>query len=216
MGNEQHKPAVDVLIERYPALASVRSSVADAARTIVDCYRAGGKILTCGNGGSAADAEHIVGELMKGFLKKRPIEGELAARIRRAAPQHADYLVANLQVPLRAISLVNSVSLGTAFANDQAPDLVFAQQVLGLADAGDVLIAISTSGNSANVVYAVETAKAQGCKTIALTGVGGGKLKALADITIEAPDTETYRIQEYHLPIYHALCIAAEEVFFET
>lgn len=214
MGNE-HKPAVDVLIERYPALDCARESIADAARAIADCYRAGGKILVCGNGGSAADAEHIVGELMKGFLKKRPVEGALAESIRAAAPKNADYLISNLQMPLRAVSLVNSVSLGTAFANDQAPDLVFAQQVLGLADAGDVLFGISTSGNSANVVYAVEVAKAMGCRTIALTGAGGGRLKPLADMTIEAPDTETYRIQEYHLPIYHALCIAAEEAFFE-
>ena len=215
MGNE-HKPAVDVLIERYPVLDCVRDSVADAAQMIVAAYRAGGKVLTCGNGGSAADAEHIVGELMKGFLRKRPVEGALADRIRAVAPESANYLIANLQMPLRAVSLVNAVSLGTAFANDQAPDLVFAQQVLGLADAEDVLIGISTSGNSANVVYAVEIAKAKGCKTIVLTGAGGGRLKALADITIEVPDTETYRIQEYHLPIYHALCIAAEEVFFDT
>ena len=174
MQSENNLPAVDILMERYPALESARASIRAAAQMIVDCYRADGKVLTCGNGGSAADAEHIVGELMKGFLKKRPIEGALAESIKSAAPEHADYLIGNLQVPLRALSLVNSVALGTAFANDQAPELVFAQQVLGLGEAGDVLIGISTSGNSKNVLYAVEIAKAKGCKTIALTGAGGG------------------------------------------
>ena len=209
------KTALDTLLKRYPALAACRAEIFAAAETVCDMYRAGGKLIVCGNGGSAADAEHIVGELMKGFLKKRPLPEEMRARLKAAFPEDADYLSENLQGALPAVSLVNSVALGTAFANDQAADLVFAQQVLGLGRAEDVLVAISTSGNSKNVLYAAKTAKAAGLKTIALTGRSGGKLKPLADITIAVPDDETYRIQELHLPVYHALCIAAEEEFFE-
>ena len=198
---ESTKKALNLLLERYPALEACRADIFAAVETICDAYRAGKKLILCGNGGSAADAEHIVGELMKGFLKKRPISEETRARLKAAFPEDADYLADNLQGALPAVSLVNQIALGTAFANDQAADLVFAQQVLGLGQAGDVLIAISTSG---------------GVRTIALTGRSGGKLKALADVTITVPDDETYRIQELHLPVYHALCIAAEEEFFEA
>ncbi len=210
------KKTLDGLFARYPVLEACRAEILAAAEAICATYRAGGKLLLCGNGGSAADAEHIVGELMKGFLKKRPLPEALREKMRTAFPQDADYLYENLQGALPAISLVNSVALGTAFANDQAADLVFAQQVLGLGQEGDALLAISTSGNSKNVVYAVETARVRGLKTIALTGRSGGKLKPLADITIAVPEDETYRIQELHLPVYHALCIAAEEEFFEA
>ena len=210
------KKVLDGLFVRYPVLEACRAEIFAAAETICDAYRAGNKLLLCGNGGSAADAEHIVGELMKGFLKKRPLPAEIRARLQATFPEDAEYLAENLQDALPAVSLVNSVALGTAFANDQAADLVFAQQVLGLGRAGDVLVAISTSGNSKNVLYAVKTAKIAGLKTIALTGRSGGKLKPLADTTIAVPDDETYRIQELHLPVYHALCIAAEEEFFEA
>ena len=209
------KKTLGALFDRYPALEPCRADIFAAAETICATYRAGGKLLLCGNGGSAADAEHIVGELMKGFLKKRPLPEAIREKMQTAFPQDADYLYENLQCALPAISLVNSVALGTAFANDQAADLVFAQQVLGAGREEDVLLAISTSGNSKNVVYAVETARVLGLRTIALTGRSGGKLKGLADITIAVPDDETYRIQELHLPVYHALCIAAEEEFFE-
>ena len=209
------KKTLDGLFERYPSLNACRADVFDAAEAICAAYHAGGKLIVCGNGGSAADAEHIVGELMKGFLKKRPLPEETRARIKEAFPEDADYLSGNLQGALPAISLVNQIALGTAFANDQAADLVFAQQVLGLGNKGDVLLAISTSGNSKNVVYAVETARVCGLKTVALTGRSGGRLKPLADVTIAVPDDETYRIQELHLPVYHALCVAAEEEFFE-
>ena len=211
---ETTKKTLDMLFERYPALELCRADILAAAEAICACYHAGGKLLLCGNGGSAADAEHIVGELMKGFLKKRPLTREIRERLRELFPQDADYMSENLQGALPAVSLVNSVALGTAFANDQAADLVFAQQVLGLGREGDVLLAISTSGNSKNVLYAVEIARARGLKTIALTGRSGGKLKPLADITIAVPEDETYRIQELHLPVYHAICIAAEEEFF--
>ena len=210
------KKTLDVLFERYPTLEPCRADILAAAETICACYHARGKLLLCGNGGSAADAEHIVGELMKGFLKKRPLPQETREKMKAAFPQDADYLYENLQGALPAVSLVNSVALGTAFANDQAADLVFAQQVLGLGHEGDVLVAISTSGNSKNVLYAVKTARVQGLKTIALTGRSGGKLKPVADVTIAVPSDETYCIQEYHLPVYHALCIAAETEFFDV
>ncbi len=208
------KQALDELIFRHPALESCREDIFAAAKTLLDCFSAGGKLITCGNGGSAADAEHIVGELMKGFLKKRPLSEKLQGKLKDAFPEDADYLSRNLQSPLSALSLVNQVALGTAFANDQAADLVFAQQVLGIGRENDVLLAISTSGNSKNVIYAVKTARVLGLRTIALTGRSGGKLKGLADITIAVPEDETYKIQEFHLPVYHALCIAAEEEFF--
>ena len=207
---------LDTLFSRYPALESCRTDIFAAAETICDAYRAGGKLMVCGNGGSAADAEHIVGELMKGFLKKRPLPEPLRGKMKAAFPEDADYLYQNLQGALPALSLVNQVGLGTAFANDQTPDLVFAQQVLGVGREGDVLLAISTSGNSKNVVFAVETARVLGLHTVALTGRSGGKLKGLTDVTVAVPDDETFRIQEFHLPVYHALCIAAEEEFFEA
>ena len=210
------KKSLDILFNRYPALEPCRDDILAATASICASYHAGGKLIVCGNGGSAADAEHIVGELMKGFLKKRPLTEELRQKIKAAFPQDADYLSQNLQGALPALSLVNQIALGTAFANDQAADLVFAQQVLGLGKEGDVLLAISTSGNSKNVVYAVEAARVCGLKTVALTGRSGGRLKGISDITIAVPDDETYRIQELHLPVYHALCAAAEEEFFEA
>ena len=209
------KKTLDNLFSRCPALEVCRADILAAAETISDAFHAERKLLLCGNGGRAADAEHIVGELMKGFLKKRPLPSEMRGLLKKNFPADADYLSENLQGALPAVSLVNAVALGTAFANDQAADLVFAQQVLGLGQRGDVLLAISTSGNSKNVLYAAEVAHTAGLKTIALTGRSGGKLKPIADITVAVPEDETYRIQELHLPVYHALCIAAEEEFFE-
>ncbi|MBR3721733.1 MAG: SIS domain-containing protein [Selenomonadaceae bacterium] len=203
------------LFIRYPSLSSCKEGIAKAAQTIIDCYANGNKVITAGNGGSAADAEHIVGELMKGFLSKRLLDETTIGKIREnSRPNAADYLIKNLQMPLSAISLVNQVALGTAFANDQAADLVFAQQILGMGNNGDVFIAISTSGNSKNILYAVDIAKVKGLTTIALTGKSGGALKDMADILINVPEEETYKIQELHLPVYHALCIAVEEEFF--
>ena len=147
---------------------------------------------------------------MKGFLLKRKIDDVMYAKMKKVCPAEADYLRDNLQGALPAISLVDEIGLNTAFANDQAPDLSFAQQVLGIGNAGDVLLGISTSGNSTNVIYAVQMAKVKGVKSIVLTGKKGGKLKPLADICICVPDDETFRIQELHLPVYHMLCIAAE------
>ena len=207
---------VEDLIGRYPALGVCKDDLQAAVEAICESYRAGHKLIACGNGGSAADAEHIVGELMKGFLLPRKLGKEMEERFRQVCPESADYFMENLQGTLPAMSMVNQVSLNTAFANDQAPDLSFAQQLLGMGDEGDVLIAISTSGNSTNVIYALDMARAKGVKSIALTGRSGGKIKAknMADITICVPEDETFKIQELHLPVYHMLCIAAENEFF--
>ena len=206
--------AVDQLLGRYSALQVCRQELLDAVTAICESYRSGHKLIACGNGGSAADAEHIVGELMKGFLLPRHLAPAMRARMQQVCPDEADYFMDNLQGALPALSMVNQVALNTAFANDQAPDLSFAQQLLGMGEAGDILLAISTSGNSTNVVYAVQMAKVKDVKSIVLTGKSGGRLKDLADIVICVPEDETYRIQEYHLPIYHMLCIAAENEFF--
>ena len=212
--------AVDTLIARYPALAVCAADVRAAVEALVDSYRAGGKLIVCGNGGSASDAEHIVGELMKGFLLPRHLDEHILAKLHEACdatdPRTVDYFMQNLQGALPAISLPSQLAISTAFSNDQAPDLTFAQQVLGLGKPEDVLLGITTSGNSKNVLYAFRMAKALGLKTIALTGASGGKCVTggYADITIKAPADETYMIQEYHLPIYHTLCIAVEEEFF--
>ena len=178
-----------------------------------ETFKSGGTIYCCGNGGSAADCEHIVGELMKGFLKKRPLSDEEKTRL-SAYGERGDYLACNLESAIPAVSLVNSVGLGTAFANDVAPELVFAQQIYGLGKSGDALIAISTSGNSKNVIYAIMAAKAKGVKVIGLTGKSGGEMASLCDIVVKAPSDSTPEIQEYHLPIYHYLCQLVEKENF--
>ena len=212
--------AVDTLITRYPALAACAADVRAAVEALVTSCRTGGKLIVCGNGGSASDAEHIVGELMKGFLLPRHLDEDLIEKLHEACdatdPKTVDYFMQNLQGALPAISLPSQLAISTAFSNDQAPDLTFAQQVLGLGKPEDVLLGITTSGNSKNVLYAFRMAKALGLTTIALTGASGGKCVTggYADIVIKAPAEETYMIQEYHLPIYHTLCIALEEEFF--
>ena len=195
---------MDLLI-RDPQLNICKNDIENALSLMIDTYKKGGKILVCGNGGSSADADHIVGELMKGFLKSRKVTDE---RI----PQE---LREKLQGALPAISLSAHTSLMTATINDNDADMVFAQQVYGYAKDNDLLIAISTSGNSKNVLNAVKVAKALGVKAVALTGEAGGALKEIADVTICAPSTETYKIQEYHLPIYHYLCASVENEIFD-
>ena len=197
----------DELYERYPQLTGCKGEIAKAFNLLLTCYKGGGKVLTCGNGGSAADAEHIVGELLKKFRKHRDIDSAIAAKL---PPE----LVAKLEGALSAVSLVSMSGILTAFANDVAWETAFAQQVYGLGNPGDVLIALSTSGNSANCVNAALVAKAKGLKVISMTGVGGGKLSDLADAVIKVPETETYKIQELHLPIYHALCAELEGALF--
>ena len=178
-----------------------------AVEKICESFRNGNKLITCGNGGSAADAEHICGELLKKFKKHRDVPADIAAKLR---PE----LAAKLEGALPAISLVSMSGIITAFANDMAWETAFAQQVLALAKPGDVLIALSTSGNSANCVAAAEVMKAVGGKTIALTGAKESRLSEVCDVTIRVPETETYKVQELHLPIYHALCAAIEEELF--
>ena len=197
----------DELYERYPALASCRPAIAAAFDALLATAVAKGCVFTCGNGGSAADAEHIVGELLKKFKKHRDIEGSVAAKLPPG-------LAAKLEGSLAAVSLVSMSGIITAFANDVAWETAFAQQLYGLGRAGDTLIALSTSGNSANCVNAALVAKAKGLKVVAMTGAGGGRLAGVADAAIAVPETETYRIQELHLPVYHALCAAIEEEIF--
>lgn len=202
------------LFGRYPALEACRQEIEAAYELLRGCFTAGGRLLVCGNGGSAADSLHIVGELMKGFALSRKLSADWEEKFKQVCPEMAPYLMENLQGALPAISLVSETALSTAYANDQAPDLSFAQQVLGQGKAGDVLLCISTSGNSTNVLYAAAVARAMELGVIGLAGQGGGRLKELSDVCICAPSRITYQIQEYHLPIYHALCLALEREFF--
>lgn len=205
---------LEKLVAKYPDLSICRKDIESAFDALVSSYRNNGKVLLCGNGGSASDCEHIVGELMKGFLLKRPVDSEYRQRLLEVDPSEGEYLANNLQQALPAISLVSQSALMTAFVNDVAADMVFAQQVYGYGHKQDVLIGLSTSGNSTNVINAFKVAKALGMKTISLTGMSGGKLKELSDISICVPWEETVEIQERHLPIYHALCIMLEKEFF--
>ncbi len=202
------------LLKRFPELNELKSEIEQARDLIIASYENKGKLLVCGNGGSAADSEHITGELLKGFLKKRPLPQLEKDVLTKLDPENGAYIANNLQCSLPAFSLVNMVSLSTAFANDQAPDLVFAQITHGVGLKGDILIAISTSGNSKNVLYAITTAKARGMKIIGLTGKSGGAMKKHCDVCINVPSDSTPDIQELHLPVYHYLCASVEERFF--
>ena len=206
---------LDELCTRIPSLESCRESIINVFQTIRESFATGHKLLICGNGGSAADSEHIVGELMKGYLKKRKVSESLISALNEIDADAATYLADHLQCALPAISLTNHPALSTAFLNDVAPDMVFAQQAFGYGNAGDTILGISTSGNSGNVVNAMKVAKARGLHTVALSGNTGGKLKDLCDVTICVPETFTPFVQEMHLPIYHALCAMLEAEFFE-
>lgn len=205
---------LDDLIVKYPDLTECAAQIEMAFEILRETFRADGKVLICGNGGSAADAEHIVGELMKGYILKRPVPEEVNRQMQVAFPEDSEYLTRHLQGALPAISLVSQSALISAFANDVAPDMIFAQQVYGYGKRGDALIAISTSGNSGNVIRAVQVACALGLNTIGITGRTGGKLKPLCDVTICVPADTTTAIQERHLPIYHTLCAMLETEFF--
>lgn len=206
---------VTQLIWRYPALKANEKEIRQLCDTVIKSYESGGKLLVCGNGGSCADAEHIVGELMKGFLKLRPLSNEKKAQMVSAVPELSDIGLEKLQQGLPAIALNGGVALTTAFANDCDPDLIYAQQVLGLGKKGDVFLGISTSGNAKNVYAAAAVAKSLGLKTVALSGKNGGKLKEICDISIVVDEDETFMIQELHLPVYHAMCATVEEHFFK-
>lgn len=204
-----------LLINRYPVLKSVEGSITDAYLILEKSYRNGGKLLIAGNGGSAADAEHIAGELMKGFKLPRKLHAEFAERLIEENKDLGIVLAENLQEALPTIALDGHPALSTAYMNDCEPLLCFAQQVNGYGKEGDVFLGISTSGNSKNILYAATTAHAKGMKVIGLTGARSSKLQQLSDVCIMAPEAETYMIQELHLPIYHCLCLMLETAFFE-
>lgn len=193
-----------MLYEKYTALEECREDIEKALELILHTYQNGGKVLVCGNGGSAADSEHIVGELMKGFLLKRPVTDErIPERLRMG-----------LQGSLPAISLPSQCAILSAFINDVDPEMMYAQLVYGYAKENDLVIGLSTSGNSKNVVNAIEVAKCLGVKQLSLTGKNESRMSELSDVTIKVPETETYKVQEYHLPVYHYLCAEVERILF--
>ncbi len=203
------------LIKRYPALSPCQLQITDAFAMLCGCVQNGGTLFVCGNGGSAADAEHIVGELLKGFMKKRPLSAaDQAALVAAAGPDEGGYLATKLQIGLRAMALTSHVGLATAVINDLGGDLVYAQQLNALAKPGDVLWAISTSGNARNVRLACHVARLREVRILGMTGATGGTLAGLADVCIRVPATQTFEIQEYHLPVYHALCAMIESQLF--
>jgi D-sedoheptulose 7-phosphate isomerase len=208
------KNYVDELMTRYPCLLGIRVHINNALQILTDCFSAGGKLLIAGNGGSAADALHIAGELGKAFVKRRAVPEDFANKLRSLDFERGDFLAKNLEQGLPVVPLTANIALATATLNDRAGSLVFAQQVYSLGKKGDVFLGISTSGKSENIAYAVVAAKALGMKTLGLAGRDGGILAALCDETIIAPAEDTYKIQELHLPIYHALCLALEEKFY--
>lgn len=202
------------LTDRYPALAVCETELCSVTELLIKTYEGGGKLLLCGNGGSSADCEHIAGELLKGFLKPRRLTGEKKAELRALSPSLTEATLASLQGGLAAIPLPSLTALGTAFSNDEAPELAFAQATLALGREGDALLAISTSGNAENVLEAARVAKGLGMRVVGLTGESGGALLSVCDVCIRVPERETYKVQELHLPVYHAICAEIEEFFF--
>lgn len=205
---------INLLIERYPSLGACKDQIIEAYLILEKCYSSGGKVLVAGNGGSAADSEHIVGELMKAFILPRKLDKKYQEALIKEDEDLGTVLADNLQGALPTIALDGHLALSTAYMNDCEPHLCFAQQVNGFGNKNDVFIGISTSGNSKNILYAAVCAKAKGLKVIGLTGAKENKLEKYADVCIKAPETETYLIQEYHLPIYHCLCLMLEDRFF--
>lgn len=202
------------LAERVPELSGLKNQIAQAVEILCAAARADRKILICGNGGSAADSEHISGELLKEFKVKRPMPEAFVRQMAQQFGEEGERLAAVLQRGIQAVPLVSLMSLSTAYMNDAEPAAVFAQGVCALGRGGDVLIAISTSGNSKNVVYAMQAARVLGLKIIALTGETGGRMRSLCDVLLNVPARETYRVQELHLPVYHTLCAAVERDMF--
>lgn len=202
------------LFEQYPALKPCQNDIVSAFSVLVTCYKNKAKLLICGNGGSAADSEHMVGELMKEFCVKRPAPASMATKLKSIESKNSEFIFSGLQQALPAISLVSQISLFTAYTNDVDVSMVFAQQVYGYAQPHDVLFAMSTSGNSPNVCNAAHVARALDMPVIGLTGNNKGDLSQFCTVLIAAPSSYTYCIQEYHLPIYHTLCLALEEEFF--
>lgn len=211
---EVYMKHVGVLLERYPELSEQRENIVNAFHILEESFENGGKLLIAGNGGSAADSEHIVGELMKGFEKPRKLSVEYKKQLIEADSSLGKVLGENLQGSLPAIALVGHLALSTAYMNDCEPVLCFAQQVNGIGNEKDVFLGISTSGNSQNILYAAAVAKAKGMKVLGLTGSKDSKLSSMAEVTIRSSETRTYMIQEHHLPIYHCLCLMLEDRFF--
>ncbi len=205
---------LDTLITRYPELECVKEDILTAYHLMEKCYANGGKLIIAGNGGSCADAEHIVGELMKGFVLPRKLTASMTDALTAVDAERGTVLAQNLQQGLPAIALSSHQALNTAFMNDVDPSLMYAQQLSVLGNAGDIFLAISTSGNAKNVYDACVVAKAKGMPIIALSGKTGGKLKSIADVSMIMPNNETYQIQELHLPVYHCLCLMLEQRFF--
>lgn len=212
--NDQQNRHIDTLIERIPRLLGCRQDINDAYVLLKKAYTNNRKLLVCGNGGSASDSEHIVGELMKEFRLKRKVYVNQAEAMKAIDPEMGQILAENLQGALPAICLTGHSALTTAFMNDANADLIFAQQVNGYGKPNDVFLGISTSGNSKNVLYAAITAKSKGLSVIGLTGEAESRLSEIADVCIRVPETETYKIQELHVPVYHCLCLMLEEYFF--
>lgn len=205
---------MEELLRRYPALSVCRAEITEALEAMTEAFRRGGKLLLCGNGGSCADCDHIAGELLKGFLSRRPADEETVRNLTAQYPEEGTNLAKKLQRGLPAISLAAHAGVMTAFANDVDPELIYAQLVYAYGKPEDVVLGISTSGNSRNVVAALRTAKALGLKTVGLTGSRESVMDSICDVTVKVPETETYKVQEYHLPVYHYLCAALEERFF--
>ena len=211
-----YQDILDALLARYTELACVKEDILSAFELLCGCFRGGNKVMLCGNGGSAADASHIVGELMKSFTLKRKMDPATYRRLEALVPETAKEFDAFIQGTLPAIDLTGSNAFSTAFQNDVSGQYVFAQQVYGLAKEHDALLCLSTTGNSANVVLAAQMAKARDVSVIGMTGSGGGKLNKWCDVCIRVPARETYQVQEFHLPVYHALCRMLEAAFFST
>ena len=207
---------ISVLLQNHPALAQCKEDIQAARDLIIHTYEHGGRLLLCGNGGSCADCDHITGELLKGFMSRRPLSEDERQALFAANPDDPDAIrLANkLQGGRPALSLPSQTALVSAFCNDVDPALVYAQLVWAQGETGDLLICLSTSGNSKNVVLAAKAARAKGLFTLALTGEQDSELSRLCDVTVKAPAHDTYRVQEYHLPIYHYLCAAVEDHFF--
>lgn len=215
MLKETARREIDTLIARYPCFAPLRERLSQCVDLLATSWRSGGKLLICGNGGSAADSLHIVAELMKGFVLDRRISPDIQNVLIKQYPKEAPYYIRHLQAAVPVISLVSETALMTAYGNDQVADLAMAQQVLGYGCPGDVLLTISTSGNSVNTVHAARIARVLGVKVVALTGQDGGELAALSDILLNVPSRVAYHVQELHLPLYHALCLAIERELFD-
>lgn len=205
---------VELLVDRYPKLGTIKKDIVEAFHVMEECYEHDGKMLIAGNGGSAADSEHMAGELMKRFKTPRPVTADFAQKLKAVDPVRGAELARNLERGLMAIPLVAHEALSTAYINDVDGLGVFAQQLFGFGRSGDVFLAISTSGNSKNVLMATVVARALGIKVIGLTGADGGELARVADVAVKVPEMETYMIQELHLPVYHCWCLMLEERFF--